>query len=101
MQIDCWLQDHSLEDKTFPGKQHIDGERIISGPVGPFNILRQHWAMLSWLEWEELTCKSTPLACNVIYQDTGLSIFYFQVYLLTWKLLKRVLIKKNYVWEEQ
>lgn len=66
VQIDCWLQNHSLENKTFPGKLHIDGEQIISGPVGPFNILHQHWAMLSWLEWEDQTCKSTPLTCNVI-----------------------------------
>lgn len=39
VQIDCWLQNHSLENETFPGKLHIDGEQIISAPVGPFNIL--------------------------------------------------------------
>lgn len=70
-----WLQNCSLKDETFPGKLYIDEERIISGPVGPFNVLVQHWAMQSRLEWKALTCKSTPLSGNLAYQDTGVHIF--------------------------
>ena len=28
-----------IKNKTIPGELHIDGERIISGPLGPFNTL--------------------------------------------------------------